>query len=141
MLKGNLKLPNSLLNKITAIQLSLIKVEKHLPDNPHCFIMKRSVCENKNYINLGFAIPRIIILSTESTSQMQQFVKFITCHLNTAQHVLGILLPIIRSSTTAVAASRLPLERGGSSAVGRGQAGWPAGPATTNSTATTTFQW
>ena len=36
-------------------------------------------------------------------------------------------MPIIRSSTPAVAASGLPLERGGSSAVGRGRAGQPAG--------------
>ena len=40
-----------------------------------------------------------------------------------AQHVSGILMPIIRSSTTAVAASGLPLERGGSSVVGRGRSG------------------
>jgi hypothetical protein len=44
-----------------------------------------------------------------------------TRNSKTVQHVLSILIPIISSSTTAAAAFGLLLERGDSSAVGRGR--------------------
>jgi hypothetical protein len=94
----------------------------------------------RRLIDLGFVSPCIIIYSNKSTNQMHQSLSFFACRLSTAQRVSDILMPVIRSLSTAVAASGLPLERGGSSVVGRGRASCQTGPTTTNNTATTTFQ-
>jgi hypothetical protein len=75
-------------------------------------------------LNLGFLSPCAIIYSNKSTNQIHKSLSYIVCRLNAAQHVSGILMPIIRSLSTAVAAYGLPLERGGSNVVGRGRFGW-----------------
>jgi hypothetical protein len=40
-------------------------------------------------LNLGFASLCIILLSTKSTSHMQQLLKFITCHLDNSSPCFG----------------------------------------------------
>jgi hypothetical protein len=62
----------------------------------------------------------VLILSNKSTRCINLSDLLLVFHI-TAKHVSGILMPIIRSLSTAEAVSGLPLERGGSSVVGRGR--------------------
>jgi hypothetical protein len=59
--------------------------------------------------------------SNKSLTRCNSFSSLLSWRLCTAHHVSGIITPIIESSTTAIAASGLLWESGGSSAVGRGR--------------------
>jgi len=87
-------------------------------------IKNRSFISGTQYFNGFVPMPmEVLYNSNKSSNKTQQLHKFITWRLCVAQHVSGASSPIIRSLQLHSQSLVLPLERGGSSVVGRGLAG------------------
>ena len=103
-----------------------------------CCLLWGKIDSEPYMTNLGFASPCIIIHSNESTNQMQQFLRFITCCLNTAQHVSGH--PHAHHQELNNCSSSLWFYHWSVVVAVLLVVVGPTGPTMTNSTATTTLQ-
>jgi hypothetical protein len=96
-------------NSYQSLYMTTLSVTKHtsfLTSYQSLYMTTLSVTNKSvNHLCWSYANSSFSYFSNKSTNQMQQFLKFITWHLSTSHLVSGVLMPIIRSSTTAVAAS------------------------------------